>query len=146
MARTVWPMFMAHHDQPATAHLAPRPKGPPVPSLSALASRIAQFADARDWDQFHTPKNLATALSVEASELLEHFQWLTDDQSRDLAPDKLTAVEAEMADVFIYLVRLADKLGIDLHAAADRKMAVNEQKYPVGRAHGNATKYTDFER
>lgn len=146
MTRTVWTMPTAHHDQPATAHLAPNPERPPVPTLPALATRIAQFADARDWDQFHTPKNLATALSVEAAELLEHFQWLTDDQSRDLAPDKLTAVEAEMADVFIYLVRLADKLGIDLHAAADHKMAVNEQKYPVGRAHGNATKYTDFER
>ena len=115
-------------------------------SLVSLASRIAQFAADRDWDQFHTPKNLSTALSVEAAELLEHFQWLTDDQSRDLAPDKLAAVESEMADVFIYLVRLADKLGVDLHAAADRKMAANEQKYPVARAHGNATKYTDFER
>jgi len=117
-----------------------------MPDLNSLAERIAQFAAARDWDQFHSPKNLASALAVEAAELLEIFQWLTDDQSRSLPPEKMAAAEAELADVFIYLVRMADKLGVDLVAAAERKLDANELKYPVAKARGNASKYTDFER
>lgn len=117
-----------------------------MPDLNSLAQRIAQFAGARDWDQFHSPKNLASALTVEAAELLEIFQWLTDDQSRSLPPEKLAAAEAELADVFIYLVRMADKLGVDLAVAAERKLETNERKYPVAKARGSATKYTDFER
>ncbi len=117
-----------------------------MPDPKRLAQRIAEFAAARDWDQFHSPKNLASALVVEAAELLEIFQWLTDDQSRALPPEKLTAAEGELADVFIYLVRMADKLGVDLVAAAERKLEANEQKYPVDKARGNATKYTDFGR
>jgi dCTP diphosphatase len=115
-------------------------------AIQDFARRFADFAAARDWDQFHSPKNLAMALSVEAAELLEHFQWLTEEQSRELSPAKRTAVEEELADVFIYLVRLADTLEVDLLAAADRKMRINAQKYPVEKARGNAIKSTDFER
>ncbi len=99
--------------------------------LQQLNQALREFADARDWEQFHSPKNLASALSVEAAELLEHFQWLTEAQSRSLPQDKRAEVGAEMADVFLYLLQLADKLGIDLIDAAQRKMLVNAQKYPV---------------
>lgn len=116
-----------------------------MPHLNALSTRIAAFAAAREWDQFHSPRNLAAALSVEAGELLEHFQWLTNEQSASLSPDKLKSVESEMADVFIYLLFLANKLDVDLVDAANRKMDVNASKYPVDLARGNATKSTDFE-
>ncbi len=114
--------------------------------LNELSRRIARFAEERDWDQFHSPKNLAMALTVEAAELQEHFQWLTEEQSRQLPDDARSAVEAEMGDVFIYLLRLADRLGVDLVDAADRKMEINARNYPVDLARGNATKHTDFER
>jgi len=99
--------------------------------LQRLIQDLRDFAEARDWEPFHSPKNLASALSVEAAELLEHFQWLTEAQSRSLASDRRAEVGAEMADVFLYLLQLADKLGIDLIDAARRKMLVNAQKYPV---------------
>ena len=99
--------------------------------MQQLIQDLRSFAEARDWEQFHSPKNLASALSVEAAELLEHFQWLTEAQSRSLAPEKRAEVGAEMADVLLYLLQLADKLGIDLIDAARRKMVVNAQKYPV---------------
>jgi len=114
--------------------------------IDDLSQRLSEFAAARDWDQFHSPKNLAMALSVETGELMEHFQWLTEEQSRDLSDEQRTKAESELADVFIYLVRLADQLGVDLHELADRKLGVNETKYPVDKAKGNATKYTDFDR
>lgn len=98
--------------------------------LQRLTQDLRHFAEARDWAQFHSPKNLASALSVEAAELLEHFQWLTEEQSRSLPPDRRDEVGAEMADVFLYLLQLADKLGIDLVDAARRKMVRNAQKYP----------------
>ena len=98
--------------------------------LKALRDELRQFAEARDWRQFHTPKNLAMALIVEAAELVEHFQWATAEESRALAPDKAAAVEDEVADVLIYLVELADVLGVDLLAAARRKMRKNALKYP----------------
>ncbi len=85
------------------------------------------------------------ALSVETAELLEHFQWLTEEESRNLASRKRSEVESELADVFIYLVRLADRLEVDLLAAADRKLDNNESKYPIEKAKGNARKYTDFD-
>jgi len=100
-------------------------------SLHTLAQRLTRFAQARDWQRFHSPKNLASALVVEAGELLEHFQWLTEAQSADLAPEPRQAVAAEMADVLLYLVQLASVLDIDLMEAADRKMRVNEQRFPV---------------
>jgi dCTP diphosphatase len=112
-------------------------------SLEALRERVVQFVEERDWRQFHAPKNLASALIVEAGELLEHFQWLTEAQSRELAqpgPAK-EAVAAEMADVLLYLVQLADELQIDLLEAAGRKMVANAAKYPVERARGRADKY-----
>ena len=113
--------------------------------IDELARRVERFAEERDWQQFHSPKNLAMALTVEAAELQEHFQWLTQEQSRELSAEKLAAVEAEMGDVLIYLLRLADRLGVDLVAAAERKMDVNARNYPVDLARGNATKYTEFE-
>lgn len=102
-------------------------------TLPQLAQRLQQFADARDWAPFHSPKNLASALTVEASELLEHFQWLTEDQSRHLDADKREAVALEMADVLLYLVQLSSALGVDLMDAAQRKMVLNAQKYPAVR-------------
>ena len=113
------------------------------PTLQELATRLAQFASERDWDQFHSPKNLSMALAGEAGELLEHFQWLTEAQSRDLPPDVREAVALEMADVLLYLVRLADTLAIDLAAAADRKLALNAVKYPAGEFRGSARKYDE---
>jgi NTP pyrophosphatase (non-canonical NTP hydrolase) len=112
--------------------------------LRELAQALRRFADERDWDQFHAPKNLAMALSVEAAELLEHFQWLGEDASRRLPAEKLAQVSDEMADVLLYLVRLADKLDVDLAAAARRKMQVNAQKYPPERARGTSRKYTEL--
>ena len=113
--------------------------------LNTLKQRLREFADARDWDQFHSPKNLSMALSVEVAEIVEHFQWLTEEQSINLPQNKLDEVEAELADTFVYLVRLSDKLGIDLFAAAEKKISVNEQKYPVDKARGNAKKYSEFD-
>ncbi len=108
--------------------------------LEQLILRLRAFADARDWEQFHSPKNLSMALIVEAAELVEHFQWLTEDQSRALSTEKQREVELEMADIFIYLVRMADRLGVDLVSAAWRKIEINEGKYPVDKARGNADK------
>lgn len=109
-----------------------------------LRDKLRQFAAERDWDQFHTPKNLAAALSVEAAELLEHFQWLTDEQSARLPADKRAAVRDEMADVLLYLIRLADKLEVDLLEAAAQKIAKNAIKYPAGQVRGSMKKYSDY--
>ena len=111
------------------------------PTLEELAARLAEFARERDWDQFHAPKNLAMALAAEVGELLEHFQWLTEAQSRALPDEAKEAVALEMADVLLYLVRLADKLDIDLADAAGRKIALNGEKYPVEQFRGSARKY-----
>jgi dCTP diphosphatase len=113
-------------------------------SLSQLSQRLAQFAQARDWGQFHSPKNLASALVVEAGELLEPFQWLTDAQSRALTPEQLAAVQDEMADVLLYLVQLATVLDVDLLAAAQAKVARNELRYPADKARGSAAKHSDL--
>lgn len=102
-------------------------------SLKHLAAALKQFADERQWGSFHSPKNLASALTVEAGELLEHFQWLTEQQSRELAPEQREAVALEMADVLLYLVQLATATGVDLVDAAQRKMVLNAQKYPAAR-------------
>lgn len=112
--------------------------------LESIRSQLRTFAAERDWDQFHSPKNLASALAVEAAELLEHFQWLTEAESQQLPPETLTAVSSEIADVLLYLIRISDKLGIDLTAAANAKIAVNATKYPVDKAHGNSKKYTEL--
>jgi NTP pyrophosphatase (non-canonical NTP hydrolase) len=110
------------------------------PSLDELAARLAEFARERDWDQFHAPKNLAMALAGEVGELLEHFQWLTEQQSAALPAETKEAVALEMADVLLYLVRLADKLGIDLAAAAERKIGLNALKYPAAEFRGISRK------
>lgn len=112
--------------------------------LESLRDQLRDFAAARDWDQFHSPKNLAMALSVEAGELVETFQWLTEEQSRRLPPETLAAAGDEVADVLLYLVRLSDKLGIDPIAAARRKLLVNAAKYPADKARGNSRKYTEL--
>ncbi len=112
--------------------------------MEELIQSIRDFARDRDWDKFHSPKNLAMALSVEVAEIVEHFQWLTQRQSDELDREKLEQIEAEIADVMIYLTRLADRLGIDPVAAAKEKMRLNEKKYPVEKAKGNAAKYTEL--
>src|SRR5689334_2231687 len=112
--------------------------------LTQLRDALREFAAQRDWDQFHSPKNLASALIVEAAELLECFQWLTEEQSRNLAPEQLAAVREEMADVLNYLVRLADKLDVNLLDAAREKMRKNELKYPVDKSRGSAKKYSEL--
>ena len=112
--------------------------------LVKLQDELRQFAADRDWEQFHTPKNLAIALSVEAGELLEHFQWLTPDESQRLPADKSSTIRLEMADVLLYLIRLADRLGIDLAASAFDKIAINAKKYPVALSKGSSKKYTEL--
>jgi dCTP diphosphatase len=107
-----------------------------------LKQRLGEFAAERDWDQFHSPKNLAMALAAEAGELLEHFQWLSDQQSATLPPQERDAVALELADIQLYLVRLADKLGVDLIAVAHRKIDLNAEKYPAGEVRGSARKYS----
>ncbi|SFC57741.1 NTP pyrophosphatase, house-cleaning of non-canonical NTPs [Polaromonas sp. OV174] len=109
--------------------------------LQSLTQALRDFAEARDWAQFHSPKNLASALSVEAAELLEHFQWLTEAQSQSLNADKKAEVAAEAADVLLYLLQLCDKLDIDLVEAARLKMVVNARKYPVASARGSSQKH-----
>lgn len=113
--------------------------------LDTLKHQLRKFADQRDWNQFHSPKNLCMALGVEVSELTEHFQWLTQEQSRNLPPHKLEEVATELADTLLYLIRLADKLEIDLMTAALGKIELNEQKYPVEKSRGNSKKYTEFD-
>ena len=112
--------------------------------LIKLRDELRQFASDRDWEQFHTPKNLAIALSVEAAELLEHFQWLTPEESQHLPAEKSNAIRLEIADVLLYLVRLADRLGIDLAASAFDKVAINAKKYPVALSKGSSKKYTEL--
>jgi len=110
-------------------------------SLETLRVRLAAFAAERDWEQFHNPKNLAMALAGEAGELLEHFQWLTFEQAARLPAGTRAEVALEAADVLLFLVRLCDKLDIDLAAACEKKLALNARKYPVEKSRGRATKY-----
>jgi dCTP diphosphatase len=114
-------------------------------SLDQLNARLLRFARERDWEQFQSPKNLAMALAGEAGELLEHFQWLTEAQSADLSADKKRAVAHELADILNYLVRLAERLDIDLLAATDEKIAINEQRYPADKVRGDARRASDYE-
>ena len=113
--------------------------------LETLKSKLQDFADARDWDQFHSPKNLSMALSVEASELVECFQWLTEAQSQNLTPEQKQAVVDEIADVQVYLLRLATKLDINILDAVEQKMLKNEAKYPADLVKGSAKKYTAYQ-
>ena len=113
-------------------------------NIGEVTAALRAFAAERDWDQFHTPRNLATAMSVEAAEVLEHFQWFTDEKrdSQALDPAKKEEVALELADVFLYLVRLSDRLGVDLLAAAERKMAINAKNYPAELTRGGIRKQT----
>ncbi len=119
-------------------------RGFEMKDLDDIKTKLRQFAQARDWDQFHSPKNLSMALAAEAGELLERFQWLTEEQSKNLTREQRQAVEEEMADVFLYLLRLADKLDVDLLGAAKNKMAKNETKYPADKVKGSSKKYTEY--
>lgn len=110
-----------------------------------IRQRLRKFIADRDWQQFNSPKNLSMALIAEAGELVEHFQWLTDKQSKELDEDQLKAVSHELADVFIYLLRLADELNIDLIKATNEKMVINNKKYPAEKVKGSANKYTYYD-
>jgi dCTP diphosphatase len=112
--------------------------------LDEIRARVLRFVAERDWEQFHSPKNLAMALSVEAAELLEVFQWLTEAQSREAAPEVKAAAADEIADVLIYLLQLSHRLGIDPVAAARDKIAKNAAKYPIEKARGLSKKYTEL--
>ncbi len=112
--------------------------------IKRLKSALVEFARKRDWEQFHTPKNLAMAMSVEAAEVVEIFQWLTDAQSRRLGPRDAARLADELADTYIYLLRLAAHYDIDLIDAAVRKLRKSARKYPVGKARGRALKYTEL--
>ncbi len=113
-------------------------------TIEQLRQKISDFAAARDWDQFHSPKSLSMAMIVEAAELVEHFQWLTEEQSQSLPDGKCAEVENELADIFIYLIRMADKLDIDLLNAANNKLKINAEKYPADKVRGSAKKYTEY--
>jgi NTP pyrophosphatase (non-canonical NTP hydrolase) len=110
-------------------------------SLELLRAEVERFAAARDWEQFHNPKNLAMALAAEAGEVLEHFRWLNFEQAANLPSATRAEVALECADVLLFLLRLCDKLEIDLAAASRKKLAINAKKYPVARSKGRATKY-----
>lgn len=109
-----------------------------------LKQKIRKFVEARDWDQYHTPKNLSMALIAECGELVEHFQWLTEAESADIPAEHLEEISHEIADVFIYLLRLSDKLGIDMVEAVNLKMLLNEAKYPADQVRGSSKKYTEY--
>ena len=112
--------------------------------MKDLIQKLRKFAEERDWDQFHSPKNLSMALTVEASELMEYLQWITEEQSRNLDQKTLAKIKDEIGDIQIYLARLSDKLGIDPIKAATEKLEKNAVKYPVEKAKGNAKKYTEL--
>ena len=114
-------------------------------SLTNLRHRIDEFVQERDWAQFHTPKNLSMAMIVEAAELVEHFQWNTPEESLQLTPEKREAVSHELADTFVYLLRIAEVLNIDLIEAANAKIDLNAKKYPVEKARGSNAKYTEYQ-
>jgi len=113
-------------------------------TIQALQARLQAFAQARDWEQFHSPKNLTMALCVEAAELLEHFQWLSEEASQSLAPQQLEEVGFEMADIFIYMLRLAERLDIDLIDFVERKIEINENRYPADQVKGSSKKYDEY--
>lgn len=113
-------------------------------NLHQLVLRLRAFSAERDWDQFHSPKNLAAAMVVEASEVLEHFQWTSDKDSSTLDLETKDKVALELADVLLYLIRLADKLDVDLLQAAERKLEINAKKYPIEKSRGSSKKYSEL--
>lgn len=114
--------------------------------MKELVQKLREFAKERDWEQFHSPKNLAMALSVEVAEIVEVFQWLTQEESRNLIPEKLAEVREEIGDVMIFLINLSDKLGIDPLEAAKEKIEINKKKYPVSTVKGKSQKYTEYSK
>ena len=114
-------------------------------TINLLSKRLVEFAKARDWEQFHSPKNLSMALIAEAAELVEHFQWLTEDQSKRLPQEKWEKVKLELADIQIYLLRIAERLEVDLFAAVEEKIAINERRYPVDMVRGSARRASEYE-
>ena len=117
----------------------------PGDSLELLNQRLLTFARERDWEQFHSPKNLAMALAGECGELLEHFQWLSEEQSASLAPEKKREVALELADILIYLIRLSQRLDLDLLAAVEEKISINERRYPADKVRGDARRAGEYE-
>lgn len=115
-------------------------------SIAELDARLLEFAQARDWEQFQSPKNLSMALAGEVGELLEHFQWLTEQQSYELTPEKHDDAALELADIFIYLIRLANRMNIDLIEVANRKCTINESRYPAEIVKGSAKRAEDYAR
>jgi NTP pyrophosphatase (non-canonical NTP hydrolase) len=116
----------------------------PKDSLDNLNSRLKAFAQSRNWEQFHNPKNLTMAMIAECAELVEHFQWLTPEQSMNLSHEKHDEVALEMADILIYLIRCAERLDIDLIDAVERKIAINEARYPVEKVFGDARRASEY--
>ena len=114
-------------------------------TLQELKQRMASFVRERDWEQFHTPKNLSMSIAIEAAELMEHFQWLTVEQSRNLAPEALTEIGEELADIVIYSLSMANALKLDLADTVQAKMEKNIRKYPSERVRGKAHKYTYYQ-
>lgn len=114
-------------------------------TLEDITQQIRDFRDARDWKQFHNPKDMAIAISIEANELLEHFLWKTPEESVDRVAEKSEEIEDEIADIAIYLIELADNLEIDLLEAMERKIQKNDAKYPTEKARGSHAKYTEFQ-
>lgn len=114
-------------------------------SLNALRARVNAFVTERDWAQFHSPKNLAMAMIVEAGEVVEHFQWMTEEESRNLDAETKEQVGQELSDTLVYLLRIAEVCGIDLIEAANKKIDLNAQKYPVEKCKGSNAKYSAYE-
>lgn len=114
-------------------------------TLEELKLKLREFAQVRQWEQFHSPKNLSMALSVEVAELVEHFQWITEEQSIELPPRRHAEVELELADIFIFLLRLCDQLNVDLMEVTQRKIALNDERYPVSKVKGSSKKYDEYD-
>jgi len=112
--------------------------------LEQLRERLARFASERDWDQFHSPKNLSMALIAEIAELIEHFQWLSEEESKNLDTETKEAVAMELADIFIFLIRVADKLDVDLADTAWKKIQINEARYPIDKVKGSAKRASEY--
>ena len=112
--------------------------------IKKLQGVLQDFADERDWNQFHSPKNLSMALIAEAAELVEHFQWVSEEESEQFSDEKLSEVGEELADIFLYLARISDRLGIDLQEASYRKIEVNRLKYPAEKVRGSSKEYTEY--
>lgn len=122
-----------------------KPSNQSPDSIDALRARVNQFVEERDWAQFHSPKNLSMAMIVEAGEVVEHFQWMTEQESKDLDTEQKEQVGQELSDTFVYLLRIAEVCGIDLIEAANKKLDLNAKKYPVDKAKGSNAKYTAYE-